>query len=259
MTAATDNGPREWDAASYDEVSAPQLEWGLEVLERVELRGDEVVVDAGSGTGRVTAALCDRIDPAEGGRVWAVDGSRAMVERAREHLGERAIHRVMDLTELEIDEPADLVFSTATFHWISDHDRLFARIAAALRPGGRLVAQCGGSGNVARHAEAIGRAAARPEFGAGGFDGISALWNFAEPGETEKRLRGAGFRQARAWLEPKLVQPSDPFAFLSTVTLGAHLDRLPPELHRPFTEAVISEMDDPVTLDYVRLNIEATR
>ncbi len=244
---------REWDAETYDAVSDPQFSWGMEVLERLELRGDEAVLDAGCGSGRVTAELVDRL-PA--GRLIAVDGSEAMIAKARERLGDRASYLVADLSELKLGEPVDLVFSTATFHWILDHDRLFERLRAALRCGGRLVAQCGGEGNVAEHAKAIATVAARPEF-APHFSQASGLWNFAGPEQTESRLRAAGFAEARCWLEPKPVQPPDPLAFTSTVTLGPLLAQLPGEQRRPFAEAILAESEQPLVLDYVRLNIEA--
>lgn len=246
-------GAREWDAETYDAVSDPQFEWGMEVLERLELRGDEVAIDAGCGSGRVTEQLADRLP---NGRVIAVDGSEAMVEKAKERLGDRADYVVSDLVELELEEPVDLVFSTATFHWLQDHDRLFRRLRAALKPGSRLVAQCGGEGNVAAHSEAIRAVAADPEY-APHLSQARGLWNFASPEETEPRLRDAGFAEARCWLEPKPVCPEQPLAFLSTVTLGPILDQLPPEKRRPYAEAVLARHEQPLVLDYVRLNIEA--
>jgi trans-aconitate 2-methyltransferase len=246
-------GAREWDAETYDAVSDPQFEWGMEVLERLELRGDEVAVDAGCGTGRVTAELAARLPK---GRVIAVDGSEAMVEKAKESLGDRATYLVANLTELKLPEPADLVFSTATFHWIPDHDALFRRLRAALKPGGRLVAQCGGHGNVAEHTQAIAAVAADPEYGQH-LSGAKGLWNFATPEETEPRLKAAGFEEVRCWLQPKPVQPAQPLEFVSTVTLGPVLDQLPEEKRRPFAEAVLAQEGDPLVLNYVRLNIEA--
>jgi trans-aconitate 2-methyltransferase len=247
-------GPREWDAEAYDTVSDPQFEWGMEVLERLELRGDESAIDAGCGSGRITAELLGRLPD---GRLLALDGSAAMIEKARERLGERVGYLVADLAELEFEEPVDLVFSTATFHWIADHDRLFRRLHVALKPGGRLVAQCGGRRNVAEHTGAIAAVGARPEF-APHLAQMTGIWNFAGPGETEERLRGAGFSEARCWLQPKPVTPADPLAFISTVTLGPILAQLPEDLCRPFAEAVLEESPEPFTLDYVRLNIEAT-
>lgn len=250
---AINTGPREWDAETYDEVSDPQFEWGTEVLERLELSGDEVVLDAGCGSGRVAAELLRRLPD---GRLIAVDGSAAMIEKAKERLGDEVTYLITDLAELKVAEPVDLIFSTATFHWITDHERLFARLHAALKPGGRLVAQCGGEGNVAEYAQAIVRAVARPEF-APHFEDLAAMWNFAAPDATEERLRKAGFSAVRCWLQPKPVTPAKPLEFITTVTLGPHLAQLPEELRRPFAEAVLAEAGEPLTLDYVRLNIEA--
>jgi trans-aconitate 2-methyltransferase len=255
MARSINSGPRDWDAETYDAVSDPQFEWGREVVERLELNGDELVLDAGCGSGRVTAELATRVPR---GRVIAVDGSEAMIAKARERLGDAVSYLVADLSELTVAEPVDLVFSTATFHWILDHGALFERLRAALAPGGRLVAQCGGQGNVAEHAMAIATVMAQPEF-APHFAEMAGMWNFAAPEETEQRLLAAGFSSAHCWLEPKPVTPAEPLEFTSTVTLGPHLDKLPAELRRPFAEAVLAQAETPLTLDYVRLNIEAYR
>jgi trans-aconitate 2-methyltransferase len=245
--------PVEWDAETYDVVSDPQFSWGKEVLERLELNGDEDAIDAGCGSGRVTAELAKRLPR---GSVLAVDASQAMIAKARERLGDRAAYLVADLTDLKVAEPVDLVFSTATFHWIPDHERLFEQLRAALRAGGRLVAQCGGRGNIGEHVTALAEVIALPEF-ASHFAGVPDLWNYAGPEETEARLRAAGFATARCWLEPKPVVPPDPLAFTMTSTLGAHLARLPEPLHKPFAEAILDRSAKPFTLDYIRLNIEA--
>lgn len=254
MEGSINTGPREWDADTYDAVSDPQFEWGTEVLNRLKLRGDESAIDAGCGSGKVTERLLERLPD---GSLLAVDGSEQMIAKAKERLGEGAAYLVADLSELEVPGPVDLIFSTATFHWITDHERLFARLRAALKPGGRLVAQCGGQGNVAQHAEAIAKVAARPEF-ATHLTQMAGIWNFAAPDDTEARLHAAGFSKARCWLQPKPVTPPDPLAFTSTVTLGPLLAQLPEDLRRPFAEAILDESPKPLTLDYVRLNIEAT-
>jgi len=248
-------GPREWDAQTYDRVSDPQYKWGLEVLGRLDLAGNEFVMDAGCGSGRVTAKLLERLP---NGRVLCVDASEQMIEKAREALGDRADYLIADLSELEVPERVDVIFSTATFHWVLDHDRLFSRLHAALKPGGRLVAQCGGEGNVAKHARAIVEVATRPEF-IDHFQGLEMMWNFAPADATEERLREAGFADVRCWLEDKPVQPENPYDFTTTVTMGPHLSRLPEELRRQFAEAVLEVEDDPLVLNYVRLNMDATR
>ena len=136
---------RDWDAATYDRISAPQQAWAREQLERLSLRGDEVVLDAGCGSGKVTALLVEMVPE---GRVYAVDVAPSMVEHTRAALGERVTAFCQDLTELSLPEAVDAVFSNATFHWIPDHPKLFASLASVLKPGGRLVAQCGGFGNI---------------------------------------------------------------------------------------------------------------
>ena len=249
--------PRDWDAAAYERVSAPLEAMGRDVLDRLDLRGDERVLDAGCGTGRVTAALVERLPH---GHVIAVDGSPAMVEQARERLGDRAEVRVADLLDLQLDEPVDAILSTATFHWISDHDRLFARLHAVLKPGGRLVAQCGGAGNIAELKAAAERVGEREPF-APALGGWPGPWNFASTSETAERLRAAGFADVWTWSHDVRVEPDDPREYLGTVALGSHLERLErlsPELRDAFVEAVIAELDEPV-VDYVRLNMLARR
>ncbi|MEK6252296.1 MAG: methyltransferase domain-containing protein [Actinomycetota bacterium] len=254
-TRAAHTGPREWDAEVYDRVSDPQFEWAQEVLERLPLRGDETVLDAGCGSGRVTVLLLDRLPD---GKVIAIDGSASMVAKARVTLGDRAEVREGDLAKLDLRQEVDLVFSNAVFHWITDHENLFGRLSAALRPGGRLVAQCGGSGNVATLAAAIMEVAAQPRFGEH-FAGMSAIWNFATAEDTEAVLRTTGFEEVRCWLQRKEVRPAEPIDFLATVTLGPHLEQLPDEMKEPFIAAVAAQMGEPLVLDYVRLNIEARK
>jgi trans-aconitate 2-methyltransferase len=247
------SGPREWDAEVYDRVSDPQFEWSIEVIDRLDPQPDETILDAGCGSGRVTEEIVKRA-----GRVIAVDASEQMVEKARERLGPGADIRVADLAELDLGEQVDAIFSNAVFHWIPDHERLFAGLHATLKPGGRLVAQCGGKGNVAALVQVIIEVAADERFEPH-FRNFTGGWNFSTPEETEERLAAAGFQDVSCWFQHKVVQPTEPLPFLRTVTLGQHLARLPEDFHDPFVDAVASGMGEPLRLDYVRLNIEARR
>jgi|SRR5580704_7327442 trans-aconitate 2-methyltransferase len=244
---------REWDGNSYDRISGTMEALGLAVLERLELVGDETVLDAGCGSGRITQALIDRLPQ---GRVIAVDESPSMVDAAKERLGPAADVRVMDLLELQLEEPVDAILSTATFHWISDHERLFSRLHGALRPGGRLVAQCGGEGNITGLRAKAGAVLAREPY-AQHFVGWEPPWNYAAPDITRERLGAAGFAAAECWLEPAPRQPEAPREFLSTIVLGPHVQQLPEELHESFMDEVLAVLGEPVVVDYVRLNIDA--
>jgi trans-aconitate 2-methyltransferase len=246
---------RDWDAATYDRVSGPQLRWAREQLERLQLHGDEVVLDAGCGSGRVTALLAEMVPR---GRVYAVDVAPSMAEHARAALGDRATVFCQDLVDLELPEPVDAAFSNATFHWIPDHDRLFARLHAALAGSGRLVAQCGGLGNIDSFRVLAEAVAQEPPF-APYFVDWRKPWNYADPDETEQRLRRAGFIDVSCWLEPKPVTLDDPRPFVSTVCLVRHLDPLPSELREQFVDSVLVRAGHPLVLDYVRLNMVARK
>jgi trans-aconitate 2-methyltransferase len=222
------------------------------VLARLPLVGDERVLDAGCGTGRVTEALASRLPR---GRVVALDASSSMIDAARRRLapfGDRVEYVVADLGRpLALADPVDAILSTATFHWVPDHDALFANLAAVLRPGGRLAAQCGGVGNIASIRRVL----------AGVGDGWPGSAYYATPLDTARRLDAAGFVDVECWLhdEPTRFEPGEPFeTFLRTVILGAHLERLPVAEHDRFVRTVAERLPEPV-IDYVRLNIVARR
>jgi trans-aconitate 2-methyltransferase len=246
---------RSWDGAAYDRLSTPMERLGREVMDRLEVRGDETVLDAGCGSGRLTELLRERLPE---GRVIGVDASASMIDAARHRLGDDVDLRVADLVGLDLGgDTVDVVFSTATFHWIADHDALFASLRGALRPGGRLVAQCGGAGNIASVHAAANQVADEPAFRPH-FEGWTGPWNFATPEDTERRLAGAGFGAARCWLADRPVQPDEPREYLRNINLGAHLERLPPDLHESYLDAVLAILGERPTIDYVRLNIDAT-
>lgn len=251
----------DWDASTYDRLSAPQQEWGATVLDRLGLSGDETALDAGCGTGRLTEALLDRLPR---GRVIAVDRSPNMLEVAVANLRPRFAGRAAfvraDAAALPFRGVADVVFSTATFHWIRDHARLFASLHAALKPGGRLMAQCGGGPNLARLLERTAALASADRF-APHLVGWVDPWFFADADGSGARLAAAGFVDVETWIHPSPVRfdtREEYRDFLACVCVRAYCDRLPAPDRGAFldTLADLAAGDDPpFTLDYWRLNL----
>lgn len=247
--------PHDWNAADYDRTNAGVIALGLEVLERLDLRGDETVLDAGAGTGAVTAELARRLPD---GRVIALDAAPAMVDFARRRFDGTENVEVMraDLADFDLGgRKVDVVFSTATFHWLPDHDRLWHNLRAVMNDGGRLVAQCGGEGNIARFEREFTRIAEQPPFDE--YVGGLRLHHFAGPVETEQRMRDAGFSAVSASLEHKPVHPDDPPKHLREIMLGAHAERMPADVFERFAAEVDAATGAPSVVDYVRLNVDA--
>src|SRR5579871_2330669 len=183
---------REWNSEVYHRVSNPQFEWGKKVLDRLKLKGDETVMDAGCGTGRLTAELLERLPK---GHVLAVDVSQNMLQKAEEFLEPRFDGHVRfihaDLADLRIEAECDGVFSTAAFHWVKDHDALFHGLARALKPGGWIEAQAGGRGNLENVHERILNLLETGEY-EGFFENWDDPWEFPSPETTTRRMLQAG-------------------------------------------------------------------
>jgi trans-aconitate 2-methyltransferase len=256
---------REWNAVAYDRHSKPQFHWGQKVLGQLSLRGDELVLDAGCGSGRLTRILAEGLPR---GCVVGLDLSRNMVQHARQNLadlGGRVAFVAADLTALPFDRCFNGIVSTAAFHWVLDHDALFANLFAALRPNGWLHAQCGGGPNLARLRARVSELASTPEFSPW-LGSFREPWSFADAESAAVRLRNAGFVEVETRLEEAPVHASsaDEFkTYLRTFILHQHLESLPNEAARArFVDhlaAVHANDDPPWTLDYWRLNLGGRR
>lgn len=242
--------PRDWNADRYAALPLPHVKWGARTQARLPLTGDEHVLDAGCGPGRDTLALLERLPR---GRVTAVDASSQMLIELRKRVPDEpdrmeVIHA--DLTQpLPVRRRVDAIFSVATFHWITDHQALFLNLANTLREGGKLVAECGGRNNISTINRAADEVLGRP----------GEMWEFPGEGETERRLRQAGFRDVDVRLRPHPVHIEHRevwLDYLRVVLLGGYLDALATTQRDEFVRAVAAQLPYQV-VDYVRLEMFA--
>lgn len=247
--------PHDWNAQDYDRTNAGIIALGVEVLDRLQLKGDETVLDAGAGTGAVTQVLAERVPD---GHVIALDAAPQMVDFAEQRFADAENVEVMhaDLSAFDLGgRTVDAVLSTATLHWVQDHDALWRNLRAVMNDGANLVAQCGGAGNIQSVLDVIMPLGAQSPYAeyVGGWD----PHNFAGPEETEERMRAAGFSEVKAWLEPRPVYPEDLGKHLREVILGAHAERMPADVFERFAAKVDAALGDRNSVDYIRLNVDA--
>jgi len=263
MTSAQNpSSSREWNSAVYHRLSAPQVSWGKKVLSRLRLRGNEVVLDAGCGTGRLTADLLEALPH---GRVVGIDLSQNMLGSARAHLavqfGSRLSLVACDLLCLPFEHAFDAIVSTAAFHWVLDHDQLFSNLRRALVPGGWLEAQCGGGPNVLTLRKRANALAATQKF-APFFVGFREPWLYQDAQGAAESLRHAGFLEIETSTEaaPTVLENADQYSeFVRNIILRVHVENIPTEDKRAEFIADLAKQaaadDPPFLLDYWRLNL----
>jgi trans-aconitate 2-methyltransferase len=221
------------------------------------------VLDGGCGTGRLTAQLLEALPR---GRVVGVDLSQNMLRSARGHLarfGERVGLVACDLLRLPFEGVFDGIVSTAAFHWVLDHDRLFLNLRRALVPGGWLEAQCGGGPNLVRlrrRVDALANTQSFRQF----FDGFREPWLFQDAAQAAEALRLAGFVEVETSMEsaPTILDSAGQYGeFVRAIILRCHLENLPTEhLRADFISKLTAQSaadDPPFSLDYWRLNLRA--
>jgi trans-aconitate 2-methyltransferase len=253
-----------WNAEVYDRIGTPMRRWAQAVIDDLHLRGDETVLDAGCGSGSVTFDLLERLPR---GRIYAVDSSPDMISKitqAIENRGETRITPILaNLTDFELPEQVEVVFSNAVLHWIPDDDALFGCLLRATKPGGRFRAQCGGGDNMVRLMDATHAVERREPFPRY-LDGTAEFRKYRSTEQAKAAMERAGWTDARAALfdSPVPFEDHDEASlYLRTIILQRHVAALPEEQQEPFLRAVIEEtirrFGEPFTADYVRLDLWA--
>lgn len=259
-----------WDADTYDLVSNAQEEWANFIIKQREWSGDETILDAGCGSGKITKILSNII---RNGTIYAVDNDPNMIKKTKEKLGDvKNVHIIQsDLTATaefrNMQIKFDVIFSNAVLHWILDHQKVFKNFYDLLNSKGELLIQCGGFGNLEKTLSLFNTVKDSPEFNRY-FHEWKQSWYFAKPEDTKSILKDLNFKNIQVYLSNSNIDfdgKNNYLLYMKTVVLGPYLKHLPSEqLKNKFIETTLDliEQDHPDLrwkLDYVRLNILASK
>jgi trans-aconitate methyltransferase len=258
-----------WNPEQYSKHSAAQLAWARELIARLNLRGDESVLDVGSGDGKVTAEIAAAVPR---GSVVGIDGSREMVEFASAHYDARRSPNLefvrMDAQRIELDRRFDIVFSNAALHWIEDHRAILNGVSRVMRRGGRLIISCGGRGNAAEILEAVQAVTAKDRWQRY-FVGFRFPYHFYGPEHYACWLPDAGLAALRVELVPKDMPLSggEGLAAWIRTTWLPYTEQVPESEREETIQEIVSEYASRFPADaagkihvrMVRLEVEALK
>jgi len=258
-----------WNPAEYAANSSVQQTWARELIDKLELRGDEHVLDVGCGDGKITAEIAKAVPR---GSATGMDASPPMIEFAKKTFPPSKFpnlrFRAMDAREIRFERKFDLLFSNAALHWVDDHQAFLRGAASVLKPGGRLVVSCGGKGN-AQDVFVSLRPEMRLKRWRGFFRRLPTPYFFHAPSEYERWLPKAGFETLRVKLVPKdaTYAGAKGFAAWLRTTWMPYVQRVPDDQREEFIAAVVQRYlakhpigsDGKVHVKMVRLEIEAVK
>ena len=258
-----------WNAAAYAANSTVQQAWARELIAKLNLRGDENILDVGCGDGKVTAELARAVPR---GSVTGGDASRSMITFARKTFPPPEISnlkfQIMDARRLKSARQFDLIFSNAALHWVDDHEKILRGAASVLKPGGRLIVSCGGKGNAHDVFLALRpemRLKRRRDF----FRQMPTPYFFYAPEDYKKWLPKFGFNIQKLKLAPKdaTYDGAKSFATWLRTTWIPYVQCVPENLREDFIAAVTEryvakhppDADGRVHVKMVRLEIDAIK
>jgi trans-aconitate methyltransferase/flavin reductase (DIM6/NTAB) family NADH-FMN oxidoreductase RutF len=256
-----------WNARDYASNSSVQKTFGVELIEKMHLKGNESVLDIGCGDGKLSEMIAERIPD---GHVIGIDNSPDMISYAKETYGKIRNLKFMqvDAQKMLFDDTFDIVFSNAALHWVKDHKALLAGVKKGLKPGGRIFFQMGGRGNVNDIIAAITETTSMPEW-KGHFKDTGSPYNFYGPDEYRMLLKHAGLEPVRMELIPKDMKfdSKDGLASWVRTTCLPYTLLVPDENRDSFIDRIVghyllknpADIDGTIHIKAVRLEIEAIK
>ncbi len=261
----SNNNNDSWDARSYDKVSSNvQLEWGRKLLDKRRWIGNEIVMDAGAGSGNLTKILADKVPD---GKVFAVDADSNMVQQAKSNLsGCRNVQLIQSsMDKVSFPTEVDVIFSNAALHWILNQDGVFLHFWELLKPNGELLIDYGGHGNLERPISVIFKIIQSDQFKEH-FTNWKQSWYFPKPEETERLLQKVGFKEIQVDLSSQTTSFPDRLSFATfvrTVIMKPFLGFLADANRKEqFINAFLKEFEGhgrPWSLEFIRLTISARK
>lgn len=259
--------PQKWNADDYAANSSAQTQWAQEIISKLDLRGNEVVLDVGCGDGKISAQIARVV---KDGEVLGIDLSADMIRRASQTFPSSSNPNLeflrMDAAGMALPQRFDIAFSNAALHWVQDHPAVLRGVRSCLKAGGKIMFQMGGRGNAPGVFRAIDAVIRTPRWRSY-YAQFTQPHYFFGPAEYNAWLPETGFRLARVELIPKDMQHQsvEGLAGWFRTTWFPYTDRLPIELREAFIaeiiEAYIGEHPPDAAgcthVEMVRLEVEA--
>jgi trans-aconitate methyltransferase len=173
-----------WCPNLYNDKHAFVYNYGESLIALLNPQSGERILDLGCGAGQLTAEIAQR-----GAEVVGIDASAEMIADAQSSFPDLAFI-VADAADFSFDKPFDVIFSNAALHWVLRYRQAIGRMFKALKPGGRLVLEMGGKGNVQHIEDALRFRLDEHGFG---LEASMPLWFFPSVGQYTRELEEGGF------------------------------------------------------------------
>ncbi|HLN46198.1 MAG TPA: methyltransferase domain-containing protein [Candidatus Sulfotelmatobacter sp.] len=257
-----------WNAQDYAKHSSTQFEWAQELIPKLNLTGNEALLDIGCGDGKISAQIASFLPK---GYVVGIDNSDEMINLAHHNFPRSRFPNLsflkMDAQQLTFKEQFDRVFSNAALHWIIDHRPMLAGVKQSLKHDGKLLFQMGGKGNAHDILKVLDELV-KDNHWRRFFEGFTFPYGFYEPNEYRAWLREAGLKPERVELITKNMKLNkESLAGWIRTTWLPYTQKIPNALQNMFITEIIdryiekhpADSSGTIHIAMVRLEVEACR